>query len=378
MNTHYKRDLGRKMKGAGKDGDSDSDPPRLFVRENPYLGGNSLYMEETDSVRIPELERSFPAPSLGDLDKLPAEIKSMVLLQLDVRSLCRFMSVSSGAKEAADSLLEYRNLVRHAGPVLVMLGKTRLTKTYTVDSLYQVLTSASCVSCGQPGAFICLVTCERACLNCLNRNMRFWVLTPAEARKAYVLRVQDVDTLPTLWTVQQPRRYPKVRRQKVVNERHAARLALARHGEDGDSGENGRCWKTVARDDELVDWTTKGWEFMTNDTRPVACKKWGLQFMRMPYLKGGTRLEPIVWCEGCAARYSNGNEEHIHHGLAYNNWRNMRAGLTVQGAKELEAKEKVSLREWTLTELLGHLEVCEGVPLLKCKANWGIPDYWLY
>ncbi|KAM0277097.1 hypothetical protein ACHAQH_006105 [Verticillium albo-atrum] len=271
---------------------------------------------------------------------------------------------------AIKSFRLFLNLVKHADPVLVTLGKMRLSKVHSVEALHGVLVSSNCVACGQLGAFICIPTCERACLDCLDRNIRFWVLKPAEARKIYCLRVKDVVTLPTMWTVKMSM-HGSVRRQKMVSERHAAQLALKLHGVEEDPGLHGRSWSTVAEGDELLEWLR--WSELrgipgARDCEPPRLKTWGFGFMRMPYLGPGVPLEHMNWCEGCMAHtYSSGYEiaQVYRHGDVIDT----DLGKVID--REIQLRQRNAFRAWTLTELLQHIPDCAGVPWLKQQKLLG-------
>ena len=103
-------------------------------------------IEETGVVNSISLSRK-PSSSAGDLDRLSNETLILILQHLDLRSLCRFMVASFRAKEMVESMLIYRNMLKHASPTLIVLGKTNLASHHSVLDLHSAMSSGDCVSC---------------------------------------------------------------------------------------------------------------------------------------------------------------------------------------------------------------------------------------
>ncbi|KAM0324910.1 hypothetical protein ACHAQA_007876 [Verticillium albo-atrum] len=336
---------------------------QCFVHETSTI---PLYKQRTDEAR---------QPSLGLFKRLPIELRDIVLSDLDILSLCQLMMASSGTHAMVTGFPPFHDLVKHASPVLITLGKMRLAKVHTISAVLAVLTSPHCVACGQMGPFICLPTCERACLDCLNRNIRFSVLTYPQARVIYRLSAKQAATLPTMWTVETPMRDQPVGRVRMVNERHAAQLALALYGADGDPHRKGRVWSKVAAGNELLEWLhDDNGEPVPRTAGVPKPQTWGLGFMRMSYREVGAPVdapvEHMCWCEGCKGHmYEMGYQAgdlYVPDSTVYWNYAEL---ASKGGTREVELRQRKSFQAWPLAELLQHIPNCPGMPWVRQQRH---------
>ena len=108
--------------------------------------------------------------SLGQLDILPIEIQHSILLDLDLQSLCHLRLTSYRDRIIVDTCVPLVNLVTHASNTLRTLSQTRTLSYHTLRTLHQALTSRKCEFCHDFGPFLFMLTCQRACSNCLLRS----------------------------------------------------------------------------------------------------------------------------------------------------------------------------------------------------------------
>ncbi|KAI1378882.1 hypothetical protein F4677DRAFT_412309 [Hypoxylon crocopeplum] len=112
-----------------------------------------------------------PRQSLGQLDILPNEVTSDILLALDLPTLTRFRRVNHRAMDLIDSLRQYRMIYKHCANVLRAV--ISVDATYTCKTLYETLSTTCCKSCGQFGGYLYLITCERVCYSCFYLSPRY-------------------------------------------------------------------------------------------------------------------------------------------------------------------------------------------------------------
>ncbi|KAK1057166.1 hypothetical protein LTR12_014835 [Friedmanniomyces endolithicus] len=95
------------------------------------------------------------AASLGNLEALPLELLQHISEFLDFRAISR---------------LRRTRTVTHASKALAALGKIGMMRYHSVGALYATLVSQECISCGTPGVYLSLPTCERFCYDCVCKN----------------------------------------------------------------------------------------------------------------------------------------------------------------------------------------------------------------
>ena len=325
-----------------------------LARSSPDVWGYMI--EETGVLNSISLSRQ-PSSSAGGLDRLSNETLILILSHLDLQSLCRFMAVSFRAKEMVESMPIYRNLVKHASPTLIVLGQTNLAGYHTVLDLHTAMSSEDCVSCHRFGAFLFLPTCERSCLNCLHRNMRFWVLPAKEAHDIYGIPKKDTHRLPGMMSNKIGNK--RGRRKKLISVKLARELGLAIHGsqqamtnwvlQSGKMGNNLNQYNWWAEAGEkLLEWNTD------DPLPPPRSACWGSASMRFPHLRRDQTVDPGYWCEGCRFRRGKISQaSNYSHGMDY-------IGKSPEEEKELEIRHREELRDWSTSGLKKHVLTCVG------------------
>ena len=127
-----------------------------------------------------------PKFSLGDLDLLPLEVLTPVLVQLDLETRTAFRQVNQRAMQIVDSIPEYQIILATApGALRAVLGlKTGLW--ISCQLLYNKLCTRKCKHCHKVVVYLYLVTCERVCIVCLSRNKKYVLQLKSHANKRFV------------------------------------------------------------------------------------------------------------------------------------------------------------------------------------------------
>jgi hypothetical protein len=105
--------------------------------------------------------------SLGQLTRLPFEILSLILLELDATSILRLSHVNRSARELVAAIRPFRDLRDHAVEALCILFRSGLGSHVPARKLHEALTTERCRLCGAFGGFVFLPTAERCCLTCV-------------------------------------------------------------------------------------------------------------------------------------------------------------------------------------------------------------------
>ncbi|KAF1982724.1 hypothetical protein K402DRAFT_397255 [Aulographum hederae CBS 113979] len=103
---------------------------------------------------------------LGELDKLPVELLTEILLDIDLAALYAFRSQNRLALSVVDQIPEYKTIITAAPVVLRTALGTKCT-TMTCRELYTALCSTKCSECNENAGFIYLPLCKRTCFFCL-------------------------------------------------------------------------------------------------------------------------------------------------------------------------------------------------------------------
>jgi hypothetical protein len=151
--------------------------------------------------------------NLGDLDKFPAELQIIVLVQLDLKTLTNLRHVNRRAMEVVDTLPElaqYQSILKHSPASLRAILDVGLGESITCQKLYDTLCTANCEGCRQPAEFIYLLKCCRVCLKCLCWRIKFCPITTYDAARLYALPERLLAGLPTVRSV--PGQYGAVNR----------------------------------------------------------------------------------------------------------------------------------------------------------------------
>lgn len=176
-------------------------------------------------------ERPF---SLGKLDRLPLELLHESCGYLDVQSLTRLSRVSLRGTSVVETLSVYKELFKFAGYIFKIFQQARILNLHSIATLDAALHSKQCVSCGNFGPFLHIITAQRCCFVCLLLNASFWVMPPSVAQECFGLTTRRLDSLPIMWTI--PSRYSIAnktwrRDREPLTSVHAAKEAALRvHG----------------------------------------------------------------------------------------------------------------------------------------------------
>jgi hypothetical protein len=107
---------------------------------------------------------------LGRFHRLPDEINAMIFGQMDLETLTKFRSVSKGARAIIDGLASYKGIITHAPQILRAALSLQTARWTTLNQLDWALMSNVCQECGDFGALLHLLTCERLCHLCFARS----------------------------------------------------------------------------------------------------------------------------------------------------------------------------------------------------------------
>ena len=158
--------------------------------------------------------------SLGPfLDTLPLEIQHEILSYLDLKSLSQLARVSVKGEAIVTSLLPLKILAREAGNACGIIVRTGIQ--HSVAKLYAVLYSEKCVTCGRYGRFLCLLTAQRCCYQCLLSRLSLQLFSLADAKEAFALTDAQLHQLHTLHCI--PGTYPHPRWGDALERRGSPR-----------------------------------------------------------------------------------------------------------------------------------------------------------
>ncbi|KAI0541721.1 hypothetical protein GGR58DRAFT_528802 [Xylaria digitata] len=125
----------------------------------------------------------LPTANLGILGRLPLELMSLTLRELDIRSFFHFRQ-------------EYNLVSRHGLEGLRGLLRAELAPYFTISDLYQSPITEKCSTCGSFGGHLFLFTVERCCFDCLLSSAHFRVLAPLTFAKLANISPSRLDRLP--------------------------------------------------------------------------------------------------------------------------------------------------------------------------------------
>lgn len=137
-----------------------------------------------------------PLHSLGQIDKLPLELLSEVLLELDVPTLVAFRCINLQAMAVVDSLPKFRKIAENCIDVIRAIVATK-ANSFTLNTLHNRLSMSDCVNCGIFGGYLYLITCQRVCYFCFSRDTAYFPITEPTARRIGI-RKDHLRTLPHL------------------------------------------------------------------------------------------------------------------------------------------------------------------------------------
>lgn len=198
-----------------------------------YILTANISVDKSAKLSLSKIQRE-PQSSVGLLDDLPLELLHATLDYLDLQSLSRFSRVSLRGRTIAESLPAYRDLVSAAGHIFRTLSDARSIDLHSVAILHKALRSDRCISCGQYGAFLFLLSSERCCFACLSFNQSLWLLPLPFARDCFDLTRQQLKALPTMRSIPGTyfvrRSFSRLRPITLTSVRAAKELAIKIHG----------------------------------------------------------------------------------------------------------------------------------------------------
>ncbi|KAL4731096.1 hypothetical protein ACLX1H_000056 [Fusarium chlamydosporum] len=115
----------------------------------------------TNNPPTEALTKEFP------IFKLPVEIVTNILAGLDVKSFHSFRQVTRIARDIANAVPQYQQVVRYGPEGVKALYRMSLHDQITYKNLHRALVTEKCRFCGDFGGLLFVVTCTRCCYNCL-------------------------------------------------------------------------------------------------------------------------------------------------------------------------------------------------------------------
>ena len=135
--------------------------------------------------------------TIGHLEKLPMELKHLVMSQLDISSLFCFRRTNNAARRLVDSMPQYRAMCTHAPNAYRALLHTRLASRVTMTDFYQLLCGEKCNFCSSFGNLVHLPTWIRCCSTCLEmRSLELRVTALAIVKDLFRLSKSSIASLP--------------------------------------------------------------------------------------------------------------------------------------------------------------------------------------
>jgi len=131
--------------------------------------------------------------SSGVLDILPAEILQTILIdQLDLATLTILRSVSRSFRHVIDTSRPYNAIVTHAPSSIRAALSLEVASAFSCRELYNTLCYEFCDYCGEFGAYLYLLTCERLCYQCFTQEPILLPMKIAHARVYWTLTSKDI------------------------------------------------------------------------------------------------------------------------------------------------------------------------------------------
>jgi hypothetical protein len=137
-----------------------------------------------------------PTACLGRLDRLPLEIINGIISLLDIAAVDQLKVVNRRAFAVANSHPQFKLLNWEAHDALRGIRAIKISHTITVQTLIERLCASQCVECGEFGGYMYLVTFERVCRRCFEKNDRYSPLREIAALKKFGLTPEILDPLP--------------------------------------------------------------------------------------------------------------------------------------------------------------------------------------
>ncbi|KAJ2980174.1 hypothetical protein NQ176_g2801 [Zarea fungicola] len=319
---------------------------------------------------------------LGRLDKLPVEVLCMSFTYLDFVSLINISCTARRGHELIMAMPDYADALQFAGPALAALADTRILGAHTVASIIYALRSAECVSCGNFGALLFLLECERVCWKCLSQNQSLWVMPRQEAGGCFNLSAEQLQQLPCFRSIPGTKYFVGHQISHgesciMVGVRAAKRLALQVHGSEEALQAYLESRRSAVEERYYHAWFhlhLANLVFTRHDPCAVFCLATigtgmgrdnynGMASVLFPYqASSNTPADGGVWCRGCEWTWIK------HHTIP----RDMQ-GL-FPDEYHMYTWFDLALRERTPGEFLAHAQRCYGVRKMVQRKQEGKRD----
>ncbi|KAI1146727.1 F-box domain-containing protein [Nemania diffusa] len=160
--------------------------------------------------------------SLGNLQRLPPELISKVLDNLDICSFHRFARVTFLANAFVQLQSSYTQLLESAPKALQALVQVGLISQYSLGQLYAILRTEQCTTCDQFGPFLFPLTGKRCCYGCFLGHPSLGVYPPERAKERFGLTEESIRQLPTLRVIPSQCAARKHKSRDLANRLHGA------------------------------------------------------------------------------------------------------------------------------------------------------------
>ncbi|KAI1132348.1 hypothetical protein F5Y10DRAFT_231535 [Nemania abortiva] len=151
------------------------DQLKLYANRKPLVVDRTL--DDADlETRCPldnaRPHSTQPRYSVGQLDVLPLETITDILLILDLPTLTTFRRVNRRAMSLVNSLHQYSMVLKHCPNVIRAIISIN-ANSFDCATLYKVLSTKKCEECDQFGSYLYLITCKRVCYLCFTTLIQY-------------------------------------------------------------------------------------------------------------------------------------------------------------------------------------------------------------
>ncbi|KAI0869667.1 hypothetical protein GGS24DRAFT_511714 [Hypoxylon argillaceum] len=234
--------------------------------------------------------------SLGNLQRLPPELISKVLDNLDICSFHRFARVTFLANAFVQLQSSYTQLLESAPKALQALVQVGLISQYSLGQLYAILRTEQCTTCDQFGPFLFPLTGKRCCYGCFLGHPSLGVYPPERAKERFGLTEESIRQLPTLRVIpsQCAARKHKCKHEcKLVSIKSARDLANRLHGAVGNP---------YLASEDLFTGIRYIYEGPWVDEKDKEDGLFSMACIPFPSRSKEGVLESGLWCRGCVVK----------------------------------------------------------------------------
>ncbi|KAI0203373.1 hypothetical protein F4808DRAFT_42005 [Astrocystis sublimbata] len=132
-----------------------------------------------------------PLHGVSQLDKLPLEIITEILIALDLPTLIAFRRVNYHAMSLVDSVYQFRMIRKHCPNVLRAILSIN-ARFLDCRTLYETLLTTKCATCRHFGNYLYVLTCKRVCYSCFTSNLNYFPVSSRHAAKHTGLKIKDL------------------------------------------------------------------------------------------------------------------------------------------------------------------------------------------